>query len=612
MRPAVLIVDPDADRRRALSEGLAELGYESIPAAGAEEGRRFVAGLGASVVVAPLGIEGFGDTGLLSAGEAGGALGRTLLLYGDRPEESLDLPEDVLFLPLAGLSRDELVRRVRLVLVGREIGVEPDAELGSLVGELAFMPVLELVRALHRAEASGRVTLPGGEMVLHRGAVVAAGAGAVRGVKAFCRLARRREGPFHFLLERTAQLAVSPEIEAAVPDLVLRALEETHLELPDARSQVRVAAGDLQPDSEQERRLLEVVGRCRTFGQLLDALPTTDGRVLQAVDKLLERGIVRLERPRAPVSVVTDSTSDLPPDMARDHDILVVPLSIVFGKEVLRDGVEINARDFYQLLETSSDHPSTRPPDEKEFLGTYQALIEEQDIISVHISEKLSQTVVHARQAAIKGVRAFGHLPPERRNFALEVVDSQNVSMGVGMQALFAARMAARGQRVFAIAQRLRQMAPRFHTLFVVNTLDYLVRGGRVGKAQALVGKLLGVKPILGVVHGEVAPVDRVRGGRNAHPRIVKLVGERVDRSRPIVATVAHARAPVWADRLKTLLERSFQVREMIVTDIGPVVGTHGGPGTVGCVVFQPEDDEWPLIAPAGGDQPSISPSSIA
>ena len=146
--------------------------------------------------------------------------------------------------------------------------------------------------------------------------------------------------------------------------------------------------------------------------------------------------------------------------------------------------------------------------------------------------------------------------------------------------------------------RHLGKMRRRMHTLFVVDTLDFLVRGGRIGKARAIVGKLLGIKPILGVVDGEVAPVDKVRGGRAAHPRIIKLFGDRVNRKRPIIACVAHAQAPVWADRLRALLEKEFNVSEMIETDIGPVVGTHAGPGCVGAVVFQPERGEEDLVAP--------------
>ena len=128
--------------------------------------------------------------------------------------------------------------------------------------------------------------------------------------------------------------------------------------------------------------------------------------------------------------------------------------------------------------------------------------------------------------------------------------------------------------------------------------LEYLARGGRIGKARALLGGMLGIKPILGVIDGEVAPVDRVRGGRAAHPKLIELYKRRVDAEKPVVVGLAHANAPVWAERLRGLLEQNFTIAEMVASEIGPVVGTHAGPGTVGAVLFQPTEEEMPLIAP--------------
>ena len=596
MRPAVLIVDPDDARRQALSQGLAAQAYEAVPAMGAEEGLKFARGLGPSVIVAPAELMGFGDAAILERfAVRDRTMRRTLLLLGDAADEG-EVPEDILFLPVHGLSYEELIRRIRLVLVGREVGVDADAGLASLVGELSLTPLLELVRALNRCLVSGRLELEGGTIFFEGGAVIAARAGKAHGVKAFCRLSRLVTGPFHVFL---GPPAATREIDVTVPDLVLQAIEELQVEQPDPRSVVRILAppGE-EVSSPLQQTLLELIEGCGSLSDLLDSLPATDGRVVQMLRSLQERGWVRLEAPRVAVAVVTDSTADLPPELVRGHDILVVPLSVTFGKHTFRDGVDIHPRDFYQMLESSEDHPGTQPPPEAEFFEHYRDLIAEQDIVSIHISGKMSQTVVHAREAAMRGSRSFDHLPPERHNIALEVVDSQTVSVGVGLQALFAARMAHRGLTVFAITQRLRAIAPRIEMLFAVDTFDYLVKGGRIGKARAAVGKLLGIKPILGVVDGEVTAVDRVRGGRQVQPRIVGLLEKRVDPARPIVAGVAHARAPVWADRLRSLIAERFEVQEMILSDIGPVVGTHAGPGCVGCVVFQPDEEEWPLVAP--------------
>lgn len=596
MRPSVLIVEPREDRRRVLSRGLAEHAYEAVPAAGVEDGLKFLRGLGPSIVVVsgelaaePSVLERFVE---VEGGE------RTLLLVGERAEAPAELPEDVYYLAARGLEPGELVSRLLVVLAGRELGIEADVDLRSLVGEVALVPVLELVRSLGRVELSGRLEFSSGEIRLDRGRVISARAGKVGGVKAFCRLGRLQEGPFHLHLETPGG---EPEIELEPAELILKAIEDAQIELPDPRAKLRVSESILDSTEigSQQRHLLEVVDRCRTVSELFDALPAPDGRISDALGKLVERGAVELVPYRADVTIVTDSTCDLPPDLVREHGIQVVPLSVIFGEHTFRDGVDLQPRHFYELLESSDDHPRTEPPQPAEFAEQYRSLLVHQDVVSVHISEKLSQTAVHAREAAMGAVKSLvGELPPDRGNFALEVVDGNTVSLGTGLLALFGARMALRGEGVYSIVQRLEAIAPRMHILFVVDSLDYLQRGGRIGKARAVVGKLLGVKPILGVVDGEVALVDKVVGGRKAQPRIVKLFGEKIEAGKPVMTAVAHAKAPVWGDRLRKLLAESFEVREMLVTDIGPVVGTHAGPGCVGAALFQPTEEEWALIAP--------------
>lgn len=603
-RPAVLLVEANDDRRQIIARDLADAGYEVVPTTSPDEGLRFARGLGPSVIVGPVSLLEIAGSEFLESCKPSAGMERTLLLLGDPEDDTLGdrLPDEVLLLKVTGLSGREVLRRIRLVLLGREIGLDPDLELRTLVGELALNPLLELVRSLHRCELSGRLRVPNGRVIFDHGRVVAAAAGEAQGVKAFCRLARFHDGPLR--ITPTNAPEVDEEIFEDVPSLVMRALEESQLELPAPQTRLRVLREPRRPSPDDsgasythQDLLIEAVSRCATVGELLNVLPSTDGRVLKALEKMLSKGVVALERPRAAVAVVTDSTADLPPDLALAHDIEVVPLSVVFGEDVLRDGVDIQPRDFYKMLQTEPSHPSTRPPSEAEFLEYFLAQIEERDILAVHISGRLSETAKNARRAALSGGKNFD-LPEARKDFALEVVDSKNVSMGVGLMALFASRMASRGEGAARISKRLEAMTDRMHTLFVVDTLDYLVRGGRIGKAKALVGKILGIKPILGVVDGEVVPVDRALGGRQAHSKIVKLFRERIDPKRPVVVAVAHAQAPVWADRLRKLLEAELEVAELIRTDVGPVVGTHAGPGCVGAVLFQPTGEEWEMVQP--------------
>ncbi|HEX2224555.1 MAG TPA: DegV family protein [Thermoanaerobaculia bacterium] len=598
-RPAVLVVDPEATRRKELSRGLSGFGYEVIPAVDETEGRRFAEGLGPGVVVAPVELAGFGN--FANTG------GRTLLLLGRSEEQGRELPEEVLFLDAHGLAEDELVERVHLVLLGRETGLEPDADLESLVGDFSLLPLLELLRDLNRVQLTGRVVCGGGEVVLRHGEVVAASAGRARGVKAFCRLSHLDAGPFWVRLRKLGSSGVYDmdyQIRQDLPSLIIQALEDRVHDAPDLRTRARVHLGPGFFDTRftpSQQELLAVLPSSGTVGRLLDALPATDGAILRDLLGLAEAGIVKLEEPQSLIRVVTDSTSDLPPDLARAHGIHVVPLLVLLGDQVLHDGVDLKPREFYEYLESGKAHPASNPPPKADFADVYHNLGSEKDILSIHLSAKLSQTLTHARAAAaeeLPELRRLRENPESGEKVVLEVVDSRSVSLGLGMLALFAARMARRGLEPAAIVERLEAMRERIHVLFAVDTLDYLARGGRIGKGRALLGNLLGIKPILGVVDGEVAAVDKVRGGRAVHPRLVELLSERVDPARPVIASIAHAKAPVWADRLRTLLDKSFRVSERIVAEMGPVVGIHAGPGTVGAALFQPTDDELPLVAP--------------
>jgi DegV family protein with EDD domain len=612
-RPSVLVVDPESVRRKEISNGLTGFGYEVIPTVGLAEGRRFAATLGPGVVVVPAELMKDGD-GAVSERFGGGE--QTLLLLGKTAEQGRDLPEDVLFLEADSLPAEDLVRRIHLVLLGREIGVEPDSDVESLVGDFALLPFLELVRAASRAHLTGRILCASGEVTFDGGEVIAASAAPVssginaRGVKAFLRLSLLDAGPFWLWLRQPAgsDRGTSPrEIRQEVKALVFLALEDRVHDAPDPRTRARVQLGPAFFEARfnpRQQELLAVLPGCGTVGRLLDALSSaTDGEILRDLIGLREMGIVALEEPEELVRVVTDSTCDLPPEVARAHGIHVLPVLVLFGDRVYHDGVDLKAKEFYDLLEKGPAHPRTNPTPKADFLDLYRSLAPRKDIVSVHISEKLSKTVVHAREAAAEGLPQYQELRSqelrgEAERVSLQVVDSHSASLGMGMLVLFAARMARRGIEPDAIVDRLEAMRDRVHVLFAVDTLEYLARGGRIGKARAVMGNLLGIKPILGVVDGEIVAVDRVRGGRAAHPRLIELFRERVDPQRPVMVTVAHAKAPVWADRLRGLIEKTFQVKEILIAEMGPVVVANAGPGTVGAALFQPTEEEMAWIGP--------------
>jgi DegV family protein with EDD domain len=611
-RSAVLVVDPSDARRRALAEGLSAFGFEVVPTGSDEEAARFVAALMPSVIVSPRDGTAFG--GADGAEEIPGLdpmaerpfrvlLGARGVSDEDDDEQESD---DVAVLALEengqAVPLRELLRRLRLVLVGREVGLAPDARHQTLMGDLSRIPLLELVRSLGADGVSGRMLVEDGEVVFDRGQVVAATAGrsgAVDGIKAFCRLARRREGLVRVMLGRAG---VRRQIDVPLDTLVIRAVEDlAQADLPDLKSRLVV---DMGPEffarqfGRSEQQLLSAAQRGGTVGELLDRFQGTDGQILAELAHLQEAGVVRLEEPAARVVVVTDSTCDLPERLVRDHGLRVVPLTVRFGDDLYRDGVDIRPKEFYAKL-GQGPHPKSSPPTPGEFREVYRGEVGAHDVVSVHLSSVLSETAANARQAqkdsALELAQARG---ASADRLVLEIVDSHQVSLGLGLLALFAARMARRGLGAAEIARRVEEMRDRVQILFVVDNLDSLARGGRIGKARALVGNLLRVKPILGVQDGQVVPVDRVRGGRGAHPKILERFRQGLDPELGVIAAVGHAAAPKWADRLRGLLEEELSPTELLLAEIGPVVGTHAGPGTVGAALFQPTADEADLVAP--------------
>jgi DegV family protein with EDD domain len=591
-RPTVLLIDPQAERLRDLGTRLAAEGYEVVPIADPTRARRFADGLGATVIVTTLEALAAGvDPAALLAGSA-----RTLVVLGENPGEEEALPEAISFLPVGGLEPAEIARRLLLVLLGRELGAPPDVNLTSLVGDLSQTPLIELLRGLDAAGTSGRIDLRGGSLLLLRGQVIAAAAGSARGLKAFCRMGRLHEGPFRFV---PGELPARREIEEDLDALVLAAIEDSLGEFPDPRVRLEVEIGPsffATPFAPLQQRILGAAQRGATLRQILDGLPDRDGEIVQEVLSLEERGFLVRREPA--VQIVTDSTADLPSDLAAAHGIDVVPLTVAFGAESFRDRVDLQPGRFYDLLKTKRIHPASSPPSGEELARRYgEWLARGHDVVSIHLSARLSKTFDNAGAGAASALSvATGRDASAAPSVA--VVDSGQVSLGLGLLALFAARMAARNETAAEIRRRLLQMAPRVHTLFLVDTLEYLARGGRIGRAQALLGGLLGIKPILGVVEGEVAPVDRVRGGRAAHPRMLEILKGRVDPTRPVIAGVSHGNAPTWADRLEKLVREAFPVSELIQAEVGPVVGTHAGPGVVSVSLFQPASDEAALIAP--------------
>ncbi len=271
------------------------------------------------------------------------------------------------------------------------------------------------------------------------------------------------------------------------------------------------------------------------------------------------------------IAVVTDSMADLPREMADELGVSIVPLTVIFGEEAFLDGVEMNAHDFFARLKTSSVMPSTSQPSPADFIQVYDDLLGKYDhIVSVHASHRLSGTYQSA---------CIARDTLESRS--IDVIDSKQVTMCEGFAVLEAARAAQRGASREEVCEAALRVAGCVRLLFTVDTLEFLERNGRIGKAASLLGTLLSIKPIIHLEDGEVAPRDKVLGARRLLPRVVELMNEAIG-SRAIRAAVLHTDAHEKAEEWRCEIEKAFKCSELIVNEVGPVVGTHAGPGAVG------------------------------
>jgi DegV family protein with EDD domain len=275
-------------------------------------------------------------------------------------------------------------------------------------------------------------------------------------------------------------------------------------------------------------------------------------------------------------AIVLDSTADLPDAADRFPNWRVVPLYVRFGDESLRDGVDISAAEFYERLRGSSVFPTTSQPTPGDFLACYEELGGYERIFSLHISARVSGTFASAETAAAElGGR-------------VRAIDTETASASIAMLALAIQRRLERGtsdEEVEALVDRYRRERG---LLFTVDTLEFLQRGGRIGKAAAFAGTLLQVKPILSIRDGEVEPVKRVRGERKAFAELAAALETETEDEPAYRLGVAHAAAPERAAELEALVreQRPRAELELVVT-LGAVIGSHAGPGTLALFWFR-------------------------
>lgn len=275
------------------------------------------------------------------------------------------------------------------------------------------------------------------------------------------------------------------------------------------------------------------------------------------------------------IKIVTDSTADLSREQVEKYGIEVVPISVIFGEESFADGVDLSAEEFYARLTTSEVLPKTSQPSPEAFRQVYEKIAGKDDVIlSIHVSGKLSGTLNSAELAA---KMVSNRVIP---------VDSKTASQGIGRTVLIAAEAAARKMPLEEIINIVENSVAQTFSVFAVDTLEFLQRNGRIGKAASLLGSLLQIRPILYAdPEGMVAPYDKVRGRSQVIPSLVAASLKNVSPEKPVDLSVVHTGAEENAHTLLSELQNNYDIADLHIGMVGPAIGAHIGPGAVGLMI---------------------------
>ena len=272
------------------------------------------------------------------------------------------------------------------------------------------------------------------------------------------------------------------------------------------------------------------------------------------------------------VAIVTDSSPNIPAEIIAENKIHVVPLTVIWGEENFYDGVDISPVEFYKRLDTAKVMPSTSQPSVADFEVLFRSLHEQgYEILAVLISEDLSGTISSATQAK--------KLLPDAK---IEIVNSKSLAMDLGFQVLLAARAAKQGASLEECKQLAEDARDRGGIIFVLDTLEFLHRGGRIGVSKRFMGTVLNVKPVLTIEDGKITPLDSVRTQKKALEAIVDMIEERTKGHKNVRLATLHANNPETAQFILDKAAERINPVEQVFSELSPVIGTHAGPGAVG------------------------------
>jgi len=278
------------------------------------------------------------------------------------------------------------------------------------------------------------------------------------------------------------------------------------------------------------------------------------------------------------VAIITDSTSDIPEELAKELDIKIIPLSVIFGEEsFLDDGKDITIKEFYKKIRSSEKLPTTTQPTPKNFIELYSDILKTSDsVISIHISKKMSGTINSAEMAK-----------KEMPGSDIEIIDSECVHMPLGFLALKAAQLANEGKSKEEIIKEVHDLKLKIKVLIVPSTLEYLKKGGRIGKAKGLIASLLEIKPILTIHDGEISQFKTARRWNQAKTELINSMKTMVKNPENLIVSIGDSDAKDDAAEMYEKIKEAFNPKKIYRVDIGIVVGSHLGPGGLGITFYE-------------------------
>ncbi|WP_227763209.1 DegV family protein [Zhaonella formicivorans] len=272
------------------------------------------------------------------------------------------------------------------------------------------------------------------------------------------------------------------------------------------------------------------------------------------------------------LKIVTDSACDLSLEIARELGITVVPLTVNIEGQVYRDRVDISVDEFYQRISSDNIMPTTAQIAPQTFYECFKSLLQEgHEVLALIFSSRLSGT--YQSSVIAKEMLTGGRV---------ETLDTKSASVGLGLTVLEAAKMAKDGADLDIVLAKARDMSARMEHIFVVDSLEMLKRGGRISAAQAIIGGMLNVKPVLQIdAEGQIVPLDKVRGWKKALAKLIQVMAERGKNLEQQTIGISHANNREMVEELSQLIKTEYNVKDIFVSEIGPVIGSHAGPGTV-------------------------------